>query len=72
MGFENTSLEEWLVKTTQTMYRNAQNRVRVNGTFSDDFLVQAGLHQGLALNLLLLALCCIGQDVQKNYSMPMT
>ena len=28
------------------MYRNVQNRVRVNGTFSDDFLVQVRLHQG--------------------------
>ena len=38
-------VEEWLVKTAQSMYRNAQNRVRVNGNFSD-FLVQVGLHQG--------------------------
>ena len=38
-------VEEWLVKTAQSMYRNAQNRVRVNGNFSD-FLVQVELHQG--------------------------
>ena len=38
-------VEEWLVKTAQSMNRNAQNRVRVNGNFSD-FLVHVGLHQG--------------------------
>ena len=32
---------------------NARNRVRVNGTFSDDFLVQGGLHQGSVLSSLL-------------------
>ena len=39
-------VEEWLVKIVQSMYRNAQSRFRVNGTFSDDFLVQTGLHEG--------------------------
>ena len=33
--------KEQMVKTLQKMYKNAQSRVRVNGTF-DDFLIQAG------------------------------
>ena len=35
-------LKEWLVKTVPLMYVNAQSRVRVNGFFSNDFLVQVG------------------------------
>ena len=59
----------------QLMYRNVRSRVKVNGTFSDDFLVQVGLHQASVLCYLLL--CCryclekLGQDVQKNCSMLM-
>ena len=30
-------VEEWLVMIKQSMYRNVQSCVRVNGTFSDDF-----------------------------------
>ena len=33
--------KEQMVKILQSMYKNAQSRVRVNGTF-DDFLIQAG------------------------------
>ena len=32
-------VEEWLAKMAQLMYENARNRVKVSGTFSDDFLV---------------------------------
>ena len=46
-------LEEWLVKIVQSMHMNAQSHVRVNGTFSADFLVQFGLHQGSVLSFLL-------------------
>ena len=38
-------VKEWLAKIIQLMRRNARNCVRVNGTFSDDFLIQVGLHQ---------------------------
>ena len=30
-------MEEWLVKIVESMYSNAQSRIRVNGIFSDDF-----------------------------------
>ena len=39
-------VEKELVKILQSIYKNAQSRVRVNGTFSVDFLLQVGLHQG--------------------------
>ena len=35
------------------MYTNAQSCVRVNGTFSGDFLVQVGFHQCSVLSPLL-------------------
>ena len=35
------------------MYRNTRSHVTVNGTFSHDFLVQVGLHQGSVLSPLL-------------------
>ena len=43
MGFRKLGRKEWLVKIA--FYRNARSCVRVSGTFSDDFLVQVGLHQ---------------------------
>ena len=39
-------VEEWLVKVIQSMHRNVLSGVRVYESFSDDFLVQVGLHQG--------------------------
>ena len=35
------------------MCRNAQSQVRICGSFFDDFLVQAGLHQGSILSPML-------------------
>ena len=44
---------EWLVKIVQSMYRKVRSFVRVHGTFSNNFLVQVGLHQGTMLSPLL-------------------
>ena len=46
-------VEEWIVRVVQAMYANARSRVRVNGTFSDDFEVKVGVHQGSVLSPLL-------------------
>ena len=53
VGFEETNVEEWLVKTVQSMYKNAQSRVRVNWTFSVDFMLQIRLYEGSVLSPLL-------------------
>ena len=38
-------VKEWLVRfLLELMSRNNQSRVGVNGSFSDDLLVQVGLH----------------------------
>ena len=47
------SVEEWLVKTVRSMYKNAQSRVRVNWTFSVDFMLQIRLYEGSVLSPLL-------------------
>ena len=47
------SVEEWLVKTVQSMYKNAQSRVRANWTFSVDFMLQIRLYEGSVLSPLL-------------------
>ena len=49
---KSLGVEEWLVEIVESMYRNAQIRVRVNGAFSDDFLIHAGLHQSSMLSCL--------------------
>ena len=52
-AWRKLGVEDRLVKIIQSMYRNTRNHVGVNGTFSDDFLVQVGLHQGSVLSPLL-------------------
>ena len=47
---KSLGVEEWLVEIVESMCRNAQSRVRVNGAFSDDFLIHAGLHQSSMLS----------------------
>ena len=41
------------MKIGQSMYRNPQSCIRFSENFSDDFLVQVGLHQGSGLSPLL-------------------
>ena len=44
---------EWIVSFVQTMYHNTKSRVRVNNTFTDEFGVKVGVHQGSVLSPLL-------------------
>ena len=46
-------IEEWIVRFVQDMYNNTRSRVRVNNTYSDEFGVKVGVHQGLVLSPLL-------------------
>ena len=52
-ALKKLGVEEWFNKIVQSMYRNARSRVRTDGVFRDDFLVQVGLHQGSVLSPLL-------------------
>ena len=45
---------EWQVSTIQAMYANAKSRDRINNSYSDNFVVQVGVHQGSVLCPLLL------------------
>ena len=40
--------------STPAIHRNARSRIRVNRSFSDDFLFQVGLHESFVLSPLLL------------------
>ena len=44
---------EWLVKVVQAMYVDARSRTRVNSSFSEEFEVKVGVHQGSVLRPLL-------------------
>ena len=44
---------EWLVKVVQAMYVGARSRTRVNSSFSEEFEVKVGVHQGSVLSPLL-------------------
>ena len=44
---------EWIVVIVQAMYDCAKSKVRVNGSYSDEFEVKVGVQQGLVLNSLL-------------------
>ena len=46
-------IDEWIVRFVQTMYHNTKSRVRVNNTFTDEFGVKVGVHQGSVLSPLL-------------------
>ena len=44
---------EWIVVIVQAMYNDAKSKVRVNGSYSDEFEVKVGVHQGSVLSPLL-------------------
>ena len=46
VDFEESTSGDWLVKIAQSIYGIARSFIKVNGTFSEDFLVHVALHQG--------------------------
>lgn len=49
VGLRKLGVDDWLVRLVESLYKNDQSRDWVNGSVSDDFLVQVGLHQGAVL-----------------------
>ena len=46
-------IEEWIVRFVQAMYNNTRSHELVNNTYSDEFGVKVGVHQGSVLSPLL-------------------
>ena len=44
---------EWIAVIVQPMYNDAKSKVKVNGSYSDEFEVKIGVHQGSVLSRLL-------------------
>ena len=47
------SVSEWIIRTVQAMYRNAQSKVRVGSSYSEPIDVSVCVHQGSVLSPLL-------------------
>ena len=45
--------DEWIVRIVQAMHSNARSRVRVSDSYSEEFEVTVGVHQGSVLSHLL-------------------
>ena len=61
-------VEEWFVKVVQTMYTNARSHVKVNGTLSEEFIVNV-IVTVLYCLLWYLKHCRVNSDqgVHRNY-----
>ena len=46
-------IEEWIMQFVQAMYKNTRSKVKVSNTYSEEFGVKVGVHQGSVLSLLL-------------------
>ena len=46
-------IDEWIIRTVQAMYCNAQSKVRVGSSYSEPINVSVGVHQGSVLSFLL-------------------
>ena len=52
-------IPEALVTSVMSMYKGARTKVKIGTHFSEEFEVNVGVHQGLAVSLLLLAIVVI-------------
>ena len=59
-------VNKWLVMIVQSMYRNAQSRVSINGTCNDDFLIQVGWNQFLVL-LFIIVLEVVSREISSEH-----
>ena len=47
------AVDEWIINVVQAMYSNSRSRVRINDSFSEEFPIRVGVHQGSVLSPLL-------------------
>ena len=53
LAMRKVGVSEWIIRTVQAMYRNAQSKVRVGSSYSEPIDVSVGVHQGSVLSPLL-------------------
>ena len=46
-------VQEWLIRWVESLYRGARSSVRIGDTYSEEFQVKVGVHQGSVLSPLL-------------------
>ena len=63
-------IEEWIVRFVQAMYNNTRSRVRVNNTYSDEFGVKVGVHQGSVLSPLLIVIVLVALSCEFRTGTP--
>ena len=52
-SMRKVGIDEWVVRLVQSMYKNARSKVRVRDSYSEEFEVGVGVHQGSVLSPLL-------------------
>ncbi|XP_060770545.1 uncharacterized protein LOC132881740 [Neoarius graeffei] len=52
-AIRRVSIPEWIIRTVQAMYMNAKSMVRINNSYSKEFKVKVGVHQGSVISPLL-------------------
>jgi hypothetical protein len=57
--------EEWIIRVTQAMYEHARSAVRVNNSYSEEFEVKVGVHQGSVLSPLLFI--CVMEALSREF-----
>ena len=46
-------VDKWIVNVVEAIYSNSRGQVKINNEFSEEFLIEVGVHQGSVLSPLL-------------------
>jgi hypothetical protein len=55
-SMRSLGVEEWVIRLVKTLYDGATSCVRINGSYSENFDITVGVHQGSVLSPLLFAI----------------
>ena len=65
-SMRSVGIDEWVVSLVQSMYKNARSKVRVGDSYSEEFEVSVGVHQGSVLSplLFIIVLEALSRDIR--------